>query len=253
MYSQNDKRWSNLKINGTSSTIGRFGCFVVSLAELAGMPPPEALKLLERGGAFNKDLIISDKAAKALNLDFDPTRRSDDFKPTHTCVVEVDYKPSTPAPDQHFCLAFTDGTIGDPIDGKIKKNPYRVISYRLFKTRENWKDKLDQAEKIIEEKNAIIEETREECARLQKQLDKLEEDHLKELIPMQEDITTLENQIDSLKFENGVLNETKEKLLSENTQLKEEINRLNNIQGLNVEKTSVAEAVKFLLEVIFKK
>jgi hypothetical protein len=247
MFKQGDQKWANLKINGTSSTMKNYGCFITCLAELAGITPPEALKTLEKGKAFSGDLIISDKAAKALNLELDPIRRSADFKPNHTCIVEVDYKPETSAKDQHFCVYFPDGTIGDPIDGKVKKNPYRIISFRLFKAKEtiDWKKKYEDAEELAEE-------AREDCARIQKQLDNLETDHLKELLPMQQDIDELKRQLSTEQTISYNLNQTNQNLVTKNNDLKNEVDRLNNIQGLNVEKTSVPNAVKFLLEVIFK-
>lgn len=249
IYKQSDPRWGNLKINGTKSTLANYGCFICSLASLADITPDEALRKLEKAGAFNKDLIISEKAAKALNLEYDPVKRSSDFQPSHTCIVEVDYKPATSQKDQHFCVYFTDGTIGDPIDGSIKKNPYRIISFRLFKPKQaeiDWKKKYEEA-------TELADEAREECVRLQKQLDKLEADHLKELLPMQQDIEELKSQISNLQADNWNLDQEKRRVVNENNLLKQEISRLDAIQGLNIEKTTIPQAVAFLLSVIFKK
>jgi len=247
IFCQKDSRWGKLKINGTNSTMANCGCKVCTSASLAGITPDEALKMLEQGKAFDRDLLYDDRVAEVLGLEFDPKRRSADFKPSHICMVEVDYKPTTSNVDQHFCVYFPDGTIGDSIDGKIKKNPYRIISFRLFKPKEviDWKKKYEEAVDKFDEAVG-------ECARLQKQLDNLEKDHLKELLPAQQDVEKLMRQLSTEQTTSYNLNQTNQNLTTMNNDLKNEVDRLNNIQGLNVEKTTVPNAVKFLLEVIFK-
>jgi hypothetical protein len=253
IYKQGDPRWGKMKINGTSSTLSGYGCFICSLASLAGMTPPEALTRLEKAGAFNRDLIISDKAALALGLEYTPPARSADFNPTFVCIVEVDYKPETTQKEQHFCVYFPDGKIGDPIDGKIKKNPYRIISYRLFKEKKNWEALYNQALKDQKQAEELAEEAREECAKLQKQLDQLEEAHLKELLPAQQDIEELKSENAKLKYQVDFYREHLEEDERKIEAFSKEIERLEAIQTRDIQNTTIPQAFSFLLSVITKK
>jgi hypothetical protein len=54
--------------------------------------------------------------------------------PGITCIAETNhYAPSVP---QHFYILLEDGNILDPLDlnPRPKKNPYNIVSYRVFKT-----------------------------------------------------------------------------------------------------------------------
>lgn len=156
--------------------------------------------------------------------------------------------------------------LGDPIhsacDGKVvyvysgtgKNSGWGdMVVIEETKDTTDWKKKYEEAQEIIEE-------TRNECARLQKQLDDFDVSRLRELIPMQADITTLEKQLDEKNLQLRTCDENNLSLVGKAlelektiTQLKGEVERLNNLQGLNVEKTTIGQAVKFLLEVALKK
>jgi hypothetical protein len=129
-YSQRDERWANLKINNTKSTIRNYGCFVTCLAMLSNTTPDIALDIIEKGGGFKKDLIVSDKAAKALKLDYFGKH---DVKPQYMCIAEVDMSPS-PGKQQHFVIFKNNGYIIDPWDGAERPDYfYKIISFRYFR------------------------------------------------------------------------------------------------------------------------
>lgn len=152
-YSQRDPKWANLKLGNSNSTIGRYGCFLTSLAMLAEIPPDQANEKLKKEGAFSKDLIISDKAADALGLEYSPPARSAHFVPYYDCIAEVDFNPATAKKEQHFVVYLTDGKIVDPWDlnPKPKKNPYNIISIRLFKKNKMKKELISILEEITKE------------------------------------------------------------------------------------------------------
>lgn len=100
---------------------------------LAGITPDKANDILKQALAFNGALIISDKAAKALGLDYSPPPRSKQFQPYRLCIAEVDFSPS-PGEQQHFVVYDPDNRIFlDPWTGsKEPFSKYEVVSYRLF-------------------------------------------------------------------------------------------------------------------------
>jgi len=128
---QRDPRWANIKLGFGTTTIGSHGCFLTDLSMMAGITPDKANEILKKAGAFNKDLIISDKAAKALGLEYYPPPRSEAFNCSHTCIAEVDFNPATTTKEQHFVVLQPDGTQLDSWTGKTSK--YRIISIRVFR------------------------------------------------------------------------------------------------------------------------
>jgi lysozyme len=127
-YSQKDPRWANEKLGTCNDTIGKSGCKVACLASFAGITPSEANKRIPyQSGCLTEDV----SAAKALGLEFNGRVT---VKPSYECIAETDhYKPN--GVPQHFFILLADGTIADPLDldPKPKKNPYKIVSYRLFK------------------------------------------------------------------------------------------------------------------------
>jgi len=134
-YSQLDPRWANLNLGFSNSKIKDFGCFLCCLSMLSETPPDQANEKLKQAKAFYKDLIISEKAAPALNLEYTPPPQKN--PPNHDCIVEVDYNPRTARKEQHFCVYLTSGKVVDPYDKtpQPKKNPYKIISFRYFKNK----------------------------------------------------------------------------------------------------------------------
>jgi hypothetical protein len=132
-YSQRDPLWSNIKIGKSNSTIGNFGCFLVSLSMLAYIDPVTANTRLTETSSYSNDLIISSKAAKALKIEYKGKKLIGSIKnPDYVCIAEVDMSPS-PGKQQHFVVSLGfNNQIIDPWDGEVKTNPYHVISWRLF-------------------------------------------------------------------------------------------------------------------------
>lgn len=222
-YSQRDPKWANLKLGNSNSTIGRYGCFLTSLAMLAEIPPDQANEKLKKEGAFSKDLIISDKAADALGLEYSPPARSAHFVPYYDCIAEVDFNPATARKEQHFVVYLTDGRIVDPWDlnPKPKKNPYNIISIRLFKknkmkkelisileeiTKEELGENLNEneQERVAERLKAYYKQTNETIEDLYNQIS-LEQDALKE---QEETIKTLSEKLQTQAHAIGICQET---------------------------------------------
>ena len=148
VYSQNDPRWKNKKLgNSKSSTIGRYGCLLTSIAMMDGRPPNVMNSVLKTAGCFTGkygDLLISEKVVKALGWEYYGREYDINKMPKWTPnIKEVDFSPSR-GKQQHFCLRVTINKkrkIIDPIDGNIKAiNYYQkksgktgFVSYRLFK------------------------------------------------------------------------------------------------------------------------
>ena len=129
LYSQNDPKWKYLTLGNSDTTIGKSGCFIVSLAMLYGKDPQIVNETLKEKGCFTKDgLLLSDQAAKALGMTYDGVTHTD---PRRLCIAETDYYKGRGIP-QHFFLWLGLGDIVDPIDGKQKPNKYPVVSFRLF-------------------------------------------------------------------------------------------------------------------------
>ena len=134
-----------------TSTIGMYGCKLTSLAMLAYITPPEANKKLLDGGAFTGDLISDDKASVALSLPYNGRFAYGAIPdPKGVCMAEVDMSPA-PNKQQHFVvwLGFENKII-DPWTGTVVKNPYTLVSWRMFveKKPETQKQKIL---KLIEE------------------------------------------------------------------------------------------------------
>jgi len=155
-YSQRTSGYQNIKL-GTSSryTLWSDGCFCCSLSMLSYSNPVETNRLLrEQGGYTNQCLINSAKSAQILGLEYHGRTT---VKPPFICIAEVKL-----SGHQHFIVFAPAGTVDqyndlvlDPWDkpDKIgwKKNPYKVVSYRLFNEKkvstefsDAWKEMLDK-------------------------------------------------------------------------------------------------------------
>lgn len=151
-YSQNDHSWSYAKINNTNSTMGNYGCFITALANLRGIKPDNALRMLETGNGLYRDLVISHKAAQILGLEFIDTPQGLGkvfTPPDYDCICEVDFNPQTARKDQHFGVyKAKTKTFIDSWDGKEKPiDSQKVISYRQFKMKSN--ELIEDLEKSI--------------------------------------------------------------------------------------------------------
>lgn len=142
-YSQSDPRWANHKLGTCNDTIGQSGCFITSLAMLAYKTPLEVNDILLKGNGFvNGCMVNSERASSLLNLSYYGISKTE---PDYPCIAETNfYAPKVP---QHFFIWLGQGKIIDPLGGKEKDNPYPIISFRLFKIKNN--DMTDEQIKNI--------------------------------------------------------------------------------------------------------
>lgn len=128
-YSQADKRWAQIKIDHSTNSIGGYGCFITCLGMLVSITPDQVNVILTNGGGLTSGgLVISDKSAQLLGLNY--AGKTGTYQ-SSICIAETDHFQAT-AHTQHFVVWLGDGNIIDPLDGKLKKNIYNIVSYRLF-------------------------------------------------------------------------------------------------------------------------
>ena len=138
-YSQRDWRWRWKRLGNSWSTIGGYGCFLTSLSMMVGKRPDEVNEILKKAGAFNKDLIISEKAAMALNSKYTGKEYDIDKPPSWSpSIKEVDMSPAK-GKQQHFCLRVIENGIRyiiDPWTGQRQRITfYPFVSYRCFRNK----------------------------------------------------------------------------------------------------------------------
>ena len=128
-YSQKDQKWANEQLGRCKGTLFKdSACKITCLASFCGKTPSEVNKIIPYvSGCLTND----ETAAKALGLTF---LGKSSVKPDFDCIAETDHYKSRGVP-QHFFILLTDGRCVDPLDMNPipKKNPYKIVSYRLFK------------------------------------------------------------------------------------------------------------------------
>jgi len=130
IYSMKNIKWSSRTLGETKITTGESGCAIISLAMIDGRTPDLILDILNRNKCFNeKGELFMDQAAKALGMNYKKTLE----KPDILCMAETDHWKKKGRP-KHFFVWLADATnsIIDPLDGQLKNNPYKVVSWRLF-------------------------------------------------------------------------------------------------------------------------
>lgn len=126
-WKQGDPRWRDLTW-GKNLTMGKYGCLITSLAMLTGILPNLMLNILKKNGCFDRHgLVLHTRTAQVLGLQY--LGRGTWKSPTYPTIFEtLDYYPQ-----QHFCVWLPNQNIIDPLDGKEKRNPYHITSWRLYK------------------------------------------------------------------------------------------------------------------------
>ena len=139
--SQKDVRWKDSILGTSRLTIEKAGCFVASLSMLSDIGVLKVNEMLKEGGGFaDGNMIISEKAAKILGLDYKGRTTA---IPESICIAEThDYTPDdSPNILQHFFVWRPDGMILDPLSEPESmdwiKNKYNIVSYRLFSEKLN--------------------------------------------------------------------------------------------------------------------
>lgn len=128
-YSQKNKKWANRKMGDTHCRMKRYGCFVTALAIVDGRTPDKVLDILNRSNCFTSEgELLSETAAKVLGLEYHGVEEE---YPGRACIAETADYANVGVP-QHFFVWIGNGNIIDPLDGKIKKECYNVVTYRLI-------------------------------------------------------------------------------------------------------------------------
>ena len=132
MFSQKSYK---TKLGTCNQTIAQVGCLLTSCTNLFPrlidfkMTPPELNTFCVKNGLYSNGCMLNLAGlAKKFNLIY-----KKDTKSKVCCIAETDHWKSKGVP-QHFFLWKPDGTIIDPLDAKPdwKKNPYKIVSYRIF-------------------------------------------------------------------------------------------------------------------------
>jgi hypothetical protein len=115
-------------MNGTTSTLGRYGCLVSCFGIVTDTTPKVVNQLFAEKGAYSKDLVAWGGVANALPLDlislpqvYDNTKVVDVIAREGFCIVEVDFDGiiSTTA-DTHWVVYIGNHQCIDPWDGGTK-------------------------------------------------------------------------------------------------------------------------------------
>lgn len=123
-YAQTDPRWSNRLLGTSSVTIGNYGCAITALGNMANKTPLEVNEILKRGGGFLQgSLVIWGTACNLLGLKWSGTTTT---QPKLPCIAQV----RGSGFPMHFVIILGGGQIIDSYDGRTKKNPYLIVSYR---------------------------------------------------------------------------------------------------------------------------
>lgn len=128
--SQQDPRWSSLKINNTQYTVGGYGCFITCVCMVAGIEPPEALKKLQ----FDRALLTWE-SIKNIGLEplekagWDNAKALEYVQANGQCISRVDWDGNQLTDkDTHFVVLIGNRQLIDPIDGKIKP----TSAYKIY-------------------------------------------------------------------------------------------------------------------------
>jgi GH25 family lysozyme M1 (1,4-beta-N-acetylmuramidase) len=162
--SQKDPKWAGDKLGTSSVTIGAYGCLITSVAMICNYYGKET-----DPGKINRDLISVNGYASGnllrfaavetiypdIKVDWDsylsnPTNAQINavLKSGVPAIVQVDYKPDTPALDQHWVVVIGKDEngylIADPIDGeKVYLSRYNDKAYRMVVYEQ------EEAEKVL--------------------------------------------------------------------------------------------------------
>lgn len=130
-YSQVNPEYSWKKLGNSPYTVGGWGCFLVSIANLAQVHPSPLLDRANESGAINdQGLLYSADVAKLCGME--STGRQSTWPETHCIGVTKDLM--TVGVPTHFFVLLEDGRMVDPLDKdpQPRQNKYSVYEYRTF-------------------------------------------------------------------------------------------------------------------------
>ncbi len=255
-YKQCDPKWGSQKLGTCSDTICQSGCFLACLSMLSNKTPDVANQILKGGGYTDGCLIDAIPAAQLLGLEYHGISKT---KPSYDCVAETNYYKSKGVP-QHFFIVKTDGSQVDPLGKSIV---YPIVSYRLFKAKENMNglklfDNNGQVWAVFDNKQFYVENPKSieglsivkgkpygEILIKQKDQDA----RLAQLrAEMQGQIDTRDIQIKGLNAKIEQLKDEKVTLTAQNNECKKEIDLLKGLLQDESEAASTCEAAKDKLQ-----
>lgn len=135
--SQKNPAWKGEQLGTCDTSISSNGCFVTSLAILTEKTPSEVNQILkDNGGYANGCLVISERAAELLGLEYNGITKE---YQNDIAIGETDHYRSSGIPS-HFFVWLGNGRIIDPLFGIEMENKYKIINFRLFKPRKETMD-----------------------------------------------------------------------------------------------------------------
>jgi hypothetical protein len=133
------------KLGTCNTTIRENGCYLTSIANLAGEDPLVLNELFIKKGVYaNGCDIVGSKAASVLGMTYEKTITP----PEVVCICETDHYKKVGVP-QHFFLYDPNKFMRvDPLDLKPdwELNTYKIISYRIFMCKKCEELKLENME-----------------------------------------------------------------------------------------------------------
>lgn len=129
-FSQHDPKFKKIKLGTSNDTVFNSGCALVSISNITDNDPEFLNNFFVTTGVFsNGNMIDFSKAASRLGYTYKKQLNNPKIK----CVAETAHFKSKGV-SQHFFLLKPDNSIIDPLDYPIefKKNPYKIVSYRIF-------------------------------------------------------------------------------------------------------------------------
>jgi len=205
--------------------------------------------------------------------------------PEEMCIAETDHYKSSGVP-QHF-LIWDKGMIIDPLNYPAfwSNCNYKIVSYRLISNPNQMENHIvenilsrakkylgiDAGEKINKNEDEKIAEKikevvlrKEELEKTNKLLEDVIEETRKELFKNADNLKTLQESCDvilsdkqtQINYQSDLIVKRREEydeVIRENEKLRDEITKLESIQGRDTENTKAIDALKFFLSVIFKK
>jgi len=233
IYSQ---KWYSDKLGTCTTTIKASGCFISCLSMLAEIEPPEVNKLLTKNGGYsNGCMLLSEKAAEILGLEYKGKVVKD---PKTLCVAETNYYKNRGFP-QHFFI-YNQGDMVDPLDNNPEWRgcSYPIVSYRLFSNKNNMSEMYKVDSKL---RNAIEKITGKDYKKMdtEKLQEKAGED--------------LEKEVNLIKLSGKVcedVGEELEKITKLNRQLIIDQDKINEAHDLELERVikSLTEEYNTLLD-----
>jgi hypothetical protein len=205
----------------------------------------------------------------------------------HTIVCETDHYKNSGFSQHFFLMDLDTNLIIDPLDypAHWKNNKYKIISYRLISNHNEMENHIvdeiisrakkylgidagsrinkaeDEkiAEKIkevvlrkeeLEKTNQTLEDVLEETSEALSKTQKKFKEEVESLIVQYND------KAKQVNIQSDIIAKRREEydeVIRENEKLRDEMTRLESIQGRDAENTKAIDALKFFLSVIFKK